>query len=93
LQQLAGALTEKDKEEAEKTLQTLKKIEWLCEYYEKTIELSRRLTEWSITEGVKLAQTRTYTGVTRYHIKTRGVKKQPSLSIIDEDKLKGGERK
>jgi hypothetical protein len=34
--------------------------------------------------GHKLAQARTYTGVTRYHLKTRGPPKQ-SYSVIDED--------
>jgi hypothetical protein len=28
---------------------------------------------------------RTYTGVTRYHAKTRGLAKKPSLSVIGDD--------
>ena len=35
--------------------------------------------------GHKLAQARTYTGVTRYHLKTRGAGKAQSYGIIDED--------
>ncbi len=54
------------------------------EYFDKVTELSRRLTEWSMQSGHKLAQARTYTGVTRYHLKTRGPPKQ-SYSVIDED--------
>lgn len=48
-------------------------------------ELSKRLTEWSMQSGHKLAQARTYTGVTRYHLKTRGPAPHQSYSIIDDD--------
>jgi hypothetical protein len=49
------------------------------------VELSRRLTQWSMESGHKLAQSRTVSGVTRYHIKTRGFAKTPSYSVIDEE--------
>lgn len=55
------------------------------EYFDKVTELSRRLTEWSMQSGHKLAQARTYTGVTRYHLKTRGGDPKQSYSVIDED--------
>jgi|SRR6056297_2331052 len=48
-------------------------------------ELSKRLTDWSLQSEHKLAQARTYTGVTRYHLKTRGPVPHQSYSIIDED--------
>jgi predicted Rossmann-fold nucleotide-binding protein len=39
----------------------------MCEMFDKVAELSRLLTEWSINSGVRLAQGRRISGVTRYH--------------------------
>lgn len=86
-EQLKTATTEKEMADAEKALTVLRKTEWLCEHYDKVTELSRRLTEWSVQAGHKLAQTRTVTGVTRYHLKTRGPsERRDSYSVIDPEK-------
>ncbi|KAM3572957.1 hypothetical protein VYU27_005044 [Nannochloropsis oceanica] len=84
-QALGEAVTEKEREDAEGAMAVLRKTEWLVEYFDKVTELSKRLTEWSMHSGHKLAQARTYTGVTRYHLKTRGPAPHQSYSIIDED--------
>lgn len=90
--QAAAAVTEAEKAQAEKALATLQKTEWLCEYFDKIKELSKRLTQWSMESGHKLAQSRTYSGVTRYHLKTRGFAKTPSYSVIEDEKVqKSGE--
>ncbi|TFJ81589.1 hypothetical protein NSK_006840 [Nannochloropsis salina CCMP1776] len=82
---LAGAVTEQEQKDAEAAIATLRKTEWLTEYFDKVTELSKRLTDWSLQSEHKLAQARTYTGVTRYHLKTRGPVPHQSYSIIDED--------
>ena len=38
----------------------------MCAMFDKVVELSRLLTEWSISSGFKLAQGRRISGVTRY---------------------------
>ena len=38
---------------------------WMVEYYDKIVELSRRLTDWSCNSGIKLAKGRTLSGVNR----------------------------
>lgn len=48
-------------------IERVKAGEWMCEMFDKVVELSRRLTEWSITSGIQLAQGRRIAGVTRYH--------------------------
>jgi len=50
-------------EKAEKALQKLESTEWMIEYMEKTRELARRLTEWSIS--AKLNRTASVVGVSR----------------------------
>ncbi|CAE7738323.1 unnamed protein product, partial [Symbiodinium microadriaticum] len=45
--------------------------QWMCEVFDKVCELSRRLTEWSCGSGIKLAQGRRISGVTRYHGKSQ----------------------
>jgi hypothetical protein len=42
----------------------------MCEVFDKVTELSRMLTEWSVSSGIKLAQGRRISGVTRYHGKS-----------------------
>ena len=48
-------------------LSALGKIKWMCEYYDKIATLSKLLTQWSSSDGVKLAIDHRITGVTRYH--------------------------
>ena len=42
-------------------------MKWMCEYYDKIAELSKRLTAWSTTDSAKLSTVCSVTGVTRYH--------------------------
>ena len=55
----------------------------MCEVFDKVAELSRRLTEWSCGSGIKLAQGRRISGVTRYHGK--------SQEDLQEDQEGGGQ--
>jgi hypothetical protein len=48
-------------------IERVKAGEWMCAVFDQVLELSRRLTEWSITSGIQLAQGRRIAGVTRYH--------------------------
>lgn len=51
-------------------LERIKAGQWMCEVFDKVTELSRMLTEWSVSSGIKLAQGRRISGVTRYHGKS-----------------------
>jgi len=59
---------------AEKALQKLESTEWMIEYMEKTRELARRLTEWSISS--KLNHTASVVGVSRSKKQKVGTKKE-----------------
>ena len=48
------------------SLERMQATEWMCEYFDKVIELSRLLTEWSISSGISLAKGR-ISGVSRYN--------------------------
>jgi hypothetical protein len=48
-------------------IERVKAGEWMCEMFDKVVDLSRRLTEWSINSGIQLAMGRRIAGVTRYH--------------------------
>lgn len=82
---IANAVTEKEKEDGERQLATLKSTEWMVEYFDKIRELAKVLTEWSVESGHTLARTHSFTGVTRYHAQTRRGSKE-SLSVLPEDK-------
>jgi predicted Rossmann-fold nucleotide-binding protein len=59
----AGSTEEAD---ARAALVKLEKMEWMCEYIDKTRELARRLTEWSISSKQKLSRdASTLNGVSR----------------------------
>eukprot|EP00919_Chromeraceae_sp_WS-2016_P078403 GHVR01185788.1.p1 GENE.GHVR01185788.1~~GHVR01185788.1.p1 ORF type:complete len:358 (-),score=94.97 GHVR01185788.1:372-1409(-) len=47
--------TEEEKLKYILKLKQLNKVEWMCEYYKKTYELSKRLTEWSMTDRARVA--------------------------------------
>lgn len=47
-------------------LERLQATQWMCEYFDKVVELSRLLTEWSVSSGISLAKGRQITGVSRY---------------------------
>lgn len=44
----------------------LKAGQWMCDYYDKVAELSRKFTEWSLDCNIRLADGRQITGVSRY---------------------------
>jgi predicted Rossmann-fold nucleotide-binding protein len=48
-----------------KELARLNSGAWMVEYYDKIVDLSRKLTDWSCNSGIKLAQGRTLSGVNR----------------------------
>jgi predicted Rossmann-fold nucleotide-binding protein len=48
-------------------IERVKAGEWMCEMFDKVVDLSRQLTEWSINSGIQLALGRRIAGVTRYH--------------------------
>ena len=52
--------------------------QWMTEFYEKVVEISRRLTEWSLQSGISLAQGRTVTGASRY------ISKEESEDVLVE---------
>lgn len=54
-----------DAAKLQKELERLMAGAWMVEYYDKIVELSRRLTDWSCNSGIKLAQGRTLSGVNR----------------------------
>jgi len=82
---LSNAVTEKDKEDTEKQLATLKSTEWMVEYFDKIRDLAKVLTEWSVESGHTLARTHSFTGVTRYHAQTRRNSKPDSYSVIPDE--------
>ena len=45
-------------------LTTLNKMKWMCEYYDKITQLSKRVSEWSVS-GVKLGKSHQCVGVSR----------------------------
>mmetsp|Transcript_35400 Transcript_35400/g.36066 ORF Transcript_35400/g.36066 Transcript_35400/m.36066 type:complete len:330 (+) Transcript_35400:103-1092(+) len=40
--------------------------QWMCDYYDRVVELSKRFTEWSMDCTIRLADGRQVTGVSRY---------------------------
>lgn len=55
----------------------------MVEYYDKVVELSRRLTEWACTSGIKLAKGRMLSGVNRAahpHVST--AKDAPQTAVV-----------
>jgi predicted Rossmann-fold nucleotide-binding protein len=54
-------------------MQRLKNVEWMIEYYEKTTELARKLTQWGVTSDNALATGRTLTGTSRYFHHSKSV--------------------
>lgn len=78
-----GACSEK----AEKELERLNAGAWMVEYYDKIVELSRRLTDWSCNSGIKLAQGRTLSGVNRAshpHVSTASASnaRRPQSAVV-----------
>lgn len=53
-------------EAIESQIERVKAGEWMCEMFDKVVELSRLLTEWSVSSHIKLALGRRISGVTRY---------------------------
>lgn len=66
---VGGAPTEQAREKAQAALTRLEAMHWMCEYYDKVVELSRRLSEWSLKSTSRLAQCHTWAGTSRYHYK------------------------
>lgn len=64
-----GAPTDQAREKAQAALTRLEAMQWMCEYYDKVVELSRRLSEWSVKSTSRLAQCHTWAGTSRYHYK------------------------
>lgn len=76
-----------DFDKIEKELERLNAAAWMVEYYDKIVELSRRLTEWSCNSGIKLAKGRTLSGVNRAvhpHISTAvaSLAKPPQSAVV-----------
>lgn len=72
-------------EKFEKELERLNAGAWMVEYYDKIVELSRRLTAWSCNSGIKLAKGRTLSGVNRAshpHVSTAAAVKQPQSAVV-----------
>ena len=57
----------------------LNRIKWMTEYYDKVAELSKKMTAWSMTDGLKLSHSSP--GVTRYHENSA----VNTCSVSDED--------
>lgn len=58
-----------------KQLERLRAAEWMVPYYDKVTELSRRLTDWAVNSGIRLAKGRQLSGVSRLehpHVSTAG---------------------
>lgn len=73
--------------EINKKIKSLMNGSWMSGFYEKVVNLSQLLTEWSINSGIKLAQGRTMTGVSRYaphKHQNATVKNEPSASSSEE---------
>uniref|UniRef100_A0A0G4GBK1 Cytokinin riboside 5'-monophosphate phosphoribohydrolase n=1 Tax=Chromera velia CCMP2878 TaxID=1169474 RepID=A0A0G4GBK1_9ALVE len=53
LEEKVGAASGAEKEKLETELNRLKSLEWLCEWWEKTYQLSKRLTQWCMSQEAK----------------------------------------
>jgi len=51
----------------EAQLERVKAGQWMCAVFDKVTDLSCKLTQWAVNSGIKLAQGRRISGVTRYH--------------------------
>lgn len=58
---------DKNAESMRGRLEQLGRMRWMCEYYDKIADISRKMTEWSTGEKSKLGRLHRATGVTRYH--------------------------
>jgi len=52
VEKVKNAKTNEDKEAAEANQLRVTRLEWLCEYYDKTLNLTRRLAEWSLKQPI-----------------------------------------